>query len=62
MGGRITNSEAQLQPDPTVIATGGFSETMKKQSKVINKHEPALVLEGIRLIVERMEKKSKKKK
>jgi type III pantothenate kinase len=52
----------ELDDYPTVIATGGFSETMKKQSKVINKHEPALVLEGIRLIVERMEKKSKKKK
>ncbi|NUN70985.1 MAG: hypothetical protein HUU02_14890, partial [Bacteroidetes bacterium] len=45
----------------TVIATGGFSEAMKKQSKVINKHEPALVLEGIRLIVERVERKRKKK-
>jgi type III pantothenate kinase len=50
----------ELDDYPTVIATGGFSETMKKQSKVINKHEPTLVLEGIRLIVDRVEKKKKR--
>ncbi len=58
----IRRISKELDDYPTVIATGGFSETMKKQSKVINKHEPALVLEGVRLIVERIEKKSKKKK
>lgn len=57
----IRRISKELDDYPTVIATGGFSETMKKQSKVINKHEPALVLEGIRLIVERVEKRSKKK-
>jgi type III pantothenate kinase len=56
----IRRISKELDDYPTVIATGGFSETMKKQSKVINKHEPALVLEGIRLIVERVEKKKKK--
>lgn len=58
----IRRISKELDDYPTVIATGGFSETMKKQSKVINKHEPALVLEGVRLIVERIEKKSKKKR
>ena len=58
----IRRISKELDDYPTVIATGGFSETMKKASKVINKHEPALVLEGVRLIVERIEKKSKKKK
>ncbi|MFA5831964.1 MAG: type III pantothenate kinase [Bacteroidota bacterium] len=58
----IRRISKELDDYPTVIATGGFSETMKKQSKVINKHEPTLVLEGIRLIVERVEKKNKKKK
>ncbi|MFA6456139.1 MAG: type III pantothenate kinase [Bacteroidota bacterium] len=57
----IRRISKELDDYPTVIATGGFSETMKKQSKVINKHEPALVLEGIRLIVERVEKKNSKK-
>lgn len=58
----IRRISKELDDYPTVIATGGFSETMKKQSKVINKHEPTLVLDGIRIIVERVEKKSKKKK
>ncbi|MCK9408983.1 MAG: type III pantothenate kinase, partial [Bacteroidetes bacterium] len=57
----IRRISKELDDYPIVIATGGFSETMKKQSKVINKHEPALVLEGIRLIVDRVEKKKKKK-
>lgn len=58
----IRRISKELDDYPTVIATGGFSETMKKASKVINKHEPALVLEGVRLIVERIERKNKKKK
>jgi len=58
----IRRISKELDDYPTVVATGGFSEAMKKQSKVINKHEPALVLEGIRLIVERVERKNKKKK
>ncbi len=58
----IRRISKELDDYPTVIATGGFSETMKKQSKVINKHEPTLVLDGIRLIVERVEKRKKKKK
>ena len=58
----IRRISKELDDYPTVIATGGFSEAMKKQSKVINKHEPTLVLDGIRLIVERMEKKNKKKR
>ncbi len=58
----IRRISKELDDYPTVIATGGFSETMKKHSKVINKHEPTLVLDGIKLIVERMEKKSKKRK
>lgn len=58
----IRRISKELDDYPTVIATGGFSETIKKQSKVINKHEPTLVLEGIRMIVERQERKNKKKK
>ncbi len=58
----IRRISKELDDYPTVIATGGFSEMMKKQSKVINKHEPTLVLDGIKLIVERVERKNKKKK
>lgn len=58
----IRRISKELDDYPTVIGTGGFSEMMKKQSKVINKHEPTLVLDGIRLIVERVERKGKKKR
>jgi len=49
----------EIDDYPTIIATGGFSELMMKHSKVINKHEPTLVLEGIRIIVEKLTGKKK---
>jgi type III pantothenate kinase len=49
----------EIDDYPTVIATGGFSELMAKHSKLINKHEPTLVLDGIRLIVEKILTKKK---
>lgn len=39
-----------------VIATGGFSGLMSRHSKIIDAVEPSLVLEGIRLIHERVKK------
>lgn len=42
-----------------VIATGGFSPLMSRHTKVIEHSEPSLVLDGVRLIYQRM--KSKKK-
>ncbi len=39
-----------------VIATGGFSELMSEQSKLIQAWEPTLVLDGVRLIYERVVK------
>jgi type III pantothenate kinase len=56
----IRRISKELDDYPTVVATGGFSEMMKQQSKVINKYDPTLVLDGIKLIVERAEKKQKK--
>jgi type III pantothenate kinase len=49
----------EIDDFPTVIATGGLSELMTRHSKVINKHEPNLVLEGIRLIVDRKESRKR---
>jgi pantothenate kinase type III len=37
-----------------IIATGGFSQMISAQTRVIAACEPTLVLEGIRLIVERI--------
>lgn len=44
-----------------VIATGGFSQLMSQHSKLIEAWEPSLVLDGVRLIYERVGSKAKKK-
>jgi type III pantothenate kinase len=62
MESMIRRISKELDDYPTVIATGGFSELMTKQSKLINKCEPTLVLDGIRIIVERMQALALKKK
>jgi type III pantothenate kinase len=43
-----------------VIATGGFSKLMSQHSKTIESWEPSLVLDGVRLIYERVTKKGRK--
>lgn len=55
----IRRISRELDDYPIVIATGGFSELMSKHSKVINKHEPNLVLEGIRIITEKNQPRKK---
>lgn len=62
MEAMIRRISKELDDYPTVVATGGFSEMMKKHSTIINYHEPALVLEGIRLIVERTQKRKANRK
>lgn len=55
----IRRISKEIDDYPTVIATGGFSELMMKHSKILNKHEPTLVLDGIRIIVEKLIGKKK---
>jgi type III pantothenate kinase len=62
MESMIRRISKELDDYPTVIATGGFSALMTKQSKLINKCEPTLVLDGIRIIVERIHAHDSKKK
>jgi type III pantothenate kinase len=57
MEAMVRRISKELDDFPTVVATGGLAELMVKHSRVINKHEPTLVLDGIRLIVEKAEKK-----
>lgn len=45
--------------NPIVVATGGFSDFMGKQTSVIQHVEPSLVLDGIRLISERVNRREK---
>lgn len=55
----IRRISKEIDDYPTVIATGGFSELMMEHSKIINKHEPTLVLDGVRIIVEKIIGKKK---
>ena len=55
----IRRISKEIDDYPTVIATGGFSELMMKHSKILNKHEPTLVLDGIRIIVDKFMGKKK---
>ena len=55
----IRRISKEIDDYPTVVATGGFSGLMMNHTKIINKHEPTLVLEGIRIIVEKMTTKKK---
>ncbi|MCU0452909.1 MAG: type III pantothenate kinase [Bacteroidetes bacterium] len=45
---------AEAGTPPTVIATGGFSAFLQQHSSLIAHHEPSLVLDGIRLICDRI--------
>lgn len=55
MIGRIQRELAKTERKPArVIATGGFSRFISQQSSVIEICEPSLVLEGIRLICNRV--------
>ncbi len=49
----IERIKKELPTKPTVVATGGFSELIFSRSKVVDYHEPTLVLEGVRIITEK---------
>ncbi len=54
--GTVRRIRREIGPDARVIGTGGLSGIISKQTSVIEACEPWLVLEGIRLIVERQKK------
>jgi type III pantothenate kinase len=53
--GTIRRIRAELGSPARVIATGGLSALIAQHTDVITAYEPALVLEGVRLIYERVE-------
>ncbi len=60
---RIQDELKERESKPAaVIATGGFSEFMGKQIDAIRHIEPSLVLEGIRLIYERVHRGGKSRR
>ena len=52
--GIVKRMRKQLGATTKVVATGGLSELMSRQTTIIDACEPSLVLEGIRLISERI--------
>ena len=52
----LVNDYGVDESDITVIATGGFSELISRSSKYIEIIEPDLMLEGLRIIYERIKK------
>jgi type III pantothenate kinase len=60
---RITKEMTKRgEKQPTVIATGGFSALMASRSAAISASVPSLVLDGVRLIYERIAAKRPQKK
>jgi type III pantothenate kinase len=54
--GTVRRILAELGTPARVIATGGLSDAIAGKTKVIEACEPSLVLEGVRLIYERVKK------
>jgi type III pantothenate kinase len=52
MEGMVARFRAELGDDMKVIATGGFSELIAKQTDIIDLVAPWLTLEGLRIIWE----------
>ncbi len=52
--GMIKRIASELKEKPMVIATGGFSTMMSQHTSVIDHTIPSLVLDGIRMIVEKV--------
>jgi type III pantothenate kinase len=55
--GTIRRIAAELGAKPKVIATGGLAGVIAARTNVIDACEPSLVLDGVRLIYERVKKK-----
>jgi type III pantothenate kinase len=54
--GIVRRIRSELGQSARVIATGGLASIMAKHTKIIEAVEPSLVLEGVRLIYERVRK------
>jgi len=48
--GMIVRMKTELEGEPTVIVTGGYSEIFADASPMIDAFEPDLTIEGLRLI------------
>jgi type III pantothenate kinase len=62
MEGIVRRIKKSLGVDAKVIATGGYAKTIAEKTDVIDHIEPALVLEGVRIIYEANTKKTRSRK
>ena len=51
--GLVNLLKKEIKGSPKIIATGGYSEVIKKKTKIIDYFEPFLILEGLNLIYKR---------
>jgi type III pantothenate kinase len=51
--GIIKRIKKEMEPNPTVVATGGFASLIASESEFIEKQDPFLTLDGLRLIYEK---------
>ncbi len=58
MEGIVRRIKSSLGTDAKVVATGGYARVISARTKVIDYIEPALVLEGVRIIYEKNRKKT----
>jgi type III pantothenate kinase len=54
MEGTIKRIKKEIEPNAKVIATGGWSKLIAKHTKMIDYVEPTLVLDGARMIYEKI--------
>ena len=62
MEGIVRRIKDSLGADAAVIATGGYGKIMSAHSGIINHLEPALVLEGVRIIYEKNHRRKPSRK
>ncbi len=48
--GIVRRMAAELETEPLIVATGGFASMISRESETINKVDPLLTLEGLRII------------
>ena len=52
--GMITRLAAEINGDPKVVVTGGYSELFARNSSVIDEFDPNLTIDGLRMVWERV--------
>jgi Putative transcriptional regulator, homolog of Bvg accessory factor len=60
MEGVVRRIKDEIGESAKVIATGGYASILASASRIIDAVEPSLVLEGVRIIYDKNQKKKQK--